>query len=338
MPNIRHMKQTMRVLLLYGILTACRPGAQAQIDPHFSQYYIQPMLLNPALTGAIEGDARVSSVWRSQYANTLMTQGVSGEAVTDKHMNFGLNLLDEQTQDKSYNYMNGYLTMAYTGVRLGPHQDHIIVLAAQWGFVNRRFDLAKLQWGDQWLASTGYNPDLPSGENFIKPSVTAFDAGVGVMYYDATPEKEVSFFGGFAATHLNRPANPILANDAASTLPVRYSAHAGMRILASDYISIVPTVLYMREGNAEEKAAGGYLQLYVSEDVDVMLGFNWRWDDAVCPMAGVYYKGLTCGISYDANVSPGQALVANNGSFEVSLSYVFQKAGVKTKKFYCPRF
>ena len=30
----------------------------AQVDPHFSQYYIQPMTMNPAFTGAFDGDYR----------------------------------------------------------------------------------------------------------------------------------------------------------------------------------------------------------------------------------------------------------------------------------------
>jgi type IX secretion system PorP/SprF family membrane protein len=325
-------------LLLSGIMITGRQVANAQIDPHFSQYYIQPMLLNPALTGAIEGDFRVASVWRSQYAGTLTTQGLSGEAVTNKNTNFGFNLLDEQSADKSYNFMNGYFTMAYTGVRLGPRQNHFIVLAAQWGFLNRHFDVSKMQFGDQWSSALGYDPNIASGESFVKPSVTSFDAGVGIAYYDATPEKTASLFGGFSAVHLNRPANPILSGDAAATLPIRYSFHAGVRIIESEYFTIVPTVIYMKEGSAEEKAAGAYLQIYASDDVDVMLGANWRWDDAFCPFAGFYYKGLTVGVSYDANISPGEAVVANNGSFEVTLSYVFQKINAKTKKFYCPRF
>jgi len=39
------------VFTLLALLAAC-PG-RAQVDPHFSQYYVYPMWLNPALTGAI---------------------------------------------------------------------------------------------------------------------------------------------------------------------------------------------------------------------------------------------------------------------------------------------
>ena len=196
----------------------------------------------------------------------------------------------------------------------------------------------KLQFGSQWLSSTGFDPSMTSGENFVKPSVTTFDAGVGIAYYDATPNKKVSFFGGASAFHITKPENPLLSGDISERLPVRYCFHAGVRIIESDIFSIVPTALYMKEGNMEEKMIGAYLQIYASDDADVMLGANWRFNDAAAPFVGLYYKGLTFGLSYDVNVAQGQNIVSNNGSFEASISYSFQKTGIKTSKFYCPRF
>jgi type IX secretion system PorP/SprF family membrane protein len=313
--------------------------ANAQIDPHFSQYYIHPMTLNPALTGAIEGDYRVSSVWRSQYSNMLTTSGISAETITNKNCNFGFNLLNEASADKSYSYTNAYLSMAYTGVRFGPKADHFLVLAMQYGFINRRFDVTKLQFGDQWLSGVGYDQNNPSGESFVKPSVASFDAGAGVAYYDATPNKKVSIFGGFSAFHITRPDNPFLSNNDEERLPVRYCFHAGVRIIESDRFSIVPSAIYMKEGDAEEKMIGAYLQIYANEFTDLMIGANWRFNDAASPFVGLYYKGLTIGISYDVNVSPLEAVAQKNSSLEVSISYVGQRKNrVKAKSFYCPRF
>lgn len=339
--KISKMKKNLqyRTILIYATMASLLQVAQAQIDPHFSQYYIHPMTLNPALTGAIEGDYRISSVWRSQYSNTLTTSGVSAEAITNKNCNFGFNLLNESTADKAYNFTNAYLTMAFTGVRFGPNADHFLVLAMQYGFINRRFDVTKLQFGDQWLSGVGYDAANPSGESFTKPSISSFDAGAGVAYYDATPNKKVSLFGGFSAFHITRPDNPFLSANNTQRLPVRYSIHGGMRIIQSDMFSIVPSVIYMKQGDAEEKMVGAYLQIYANESTDLMLGANWRFNDAASPFVGLYYKGLTVGISYDVNVSPMQTLAAKNSSLEISISYVGQrKNGVKTKSFYCPRF
>lgn len=316
-----------------------RQQAHAQVDPHFSQYYIQPMMLNPALTGAIEGDYRVSAIWRSQYSNTLTTKGVSAEMVTNKNCNIGFNVFNQATNDKAYNYTNAYLSMAYTGVRFGPNADHYLILAMQCGYMNRRFDIGKMQFGDQWVSGLGYDPTVNSGEAFNRPSVSAFDAGAGVAYYDATPNKKVSLFGGVSAFHITRPVYPFLAGGDQQRLPVRYSVHAGARIIASDLLSIVPNALYMREGDAQEKMAGAYLQVYATETTDLMFGANYRISDAISPFAGFYYKGLTLGISYDVNASSKTAGVTKGNSLEVSISFVGQKKNsTGTKSFYCPRF
>ena len=334
--------KTTGIALLMTCLFVCgmQKVTMAQIDPHFSQYYIQPMSLNPALTGAIEGDYRVSAVWRSEYGNTLSTKGISGEVVTNKNTNFGLNLVNQSTTDGAYDYTNGYVSMAYTGVRFGKDGNHCIALALEGGFINRRFNVTKLQLGSQWASGVGYSENNSSGEGFIKPSASAFDAGAGIAYYDATPDKKLSFFGGFAAYHITRPQNPFLSSTGAGDkLNIRYSAQAGARIIASDQWSVVPSLVYMREGDAQEKMAGVYFQLYASENTDFIFGGNWRMNDAVIPFAGFYHKGLSFGMSYDANISSMSIASTRSGSLEVSLSYTgFRKKSTRTKPFYCPRF
>jgi len=325
-------------LLSLCMALAGHEGALAQVDPHFSQYYISPMMLNPALTGVMDGDYRGSAIFRSEYGNTLQTKGMSGDMTTNANCNLGIDLLNETTSDQSYAYTTGHISMAYTGVRLGPNADHCISMAIQCGLINRRFNVAKLQFGDQWASGLGYEPGTASADVINKPSVSAFDAGVGIAYYDAVPDKKLNFFGGVGAFHITQPDNPFLSgsND---RLPVRYSVHAGLRIAGSDLFSIVPSVIYMREGNAEEKMMGAYVQLYVDEKTDFMFGANWRVDDAVSPFAGLYYNGMTIGISYDVSASALDAASTRTGSLELSISYTGKnKKTMKTKPFHCPRF
>ncbi len=307
-----------------------------QTDPHFSQYFIQPMLLNPALTGAIEGDYRVSAVWRSQYGNTFLTKGIAAEMPTSKNINLGINLLNQSSSDKAYNYTNAYLSVAYTGVRFN---DHYVVMAMQAGVLNRTFNVNKLQFGEQWISGVGYDPSANSSEMFQNPAVFSFDAGAGIVYYDATADKKVNLFGGVSAFHITQPKDPFVSGGDRQFLPIRYSAHAGARIIVSDLLNIVPNALYMRQGQTEEKMIGAYVQVNASEQVDLMFGVNLRLQDAVAPFAGFYYKGITVGMSYDTNVSTKDAMEINRNSVEVSLSYTWwRKNSMKTKPFYCPRF
>lgn len=330
------MKRSLGFILSVLMITAYLQG-NAQVDPHFSQYFIQPMALNPALTGAIEGDYRVSAVWRSQYDNTLSTAGLSAEAVTNKNLNVGLSILNQSSSDRSYNFTNAYVSLAYTGVRF---RDHYIVMAMQAGMLNRRFNSSKLQFGDQWVSGLGYDHGSTTSDMFSSPSVFSFDAGAGVVYYDATADKKINLFGGVSAFHLTQPKDPFIAGSGEKqTLPVRYSAHAGARIMINNYFNIVPNVLYMKQGNVEEKMVGAYIQVNAGEQVDLMFGANFRINDAFSPFAGFYYKGFTVGMSYDTGASTKDALNIDRNSVEVSLSYTWwRKKGMQTKPFYCPRF
>jgi type IX secretion system PorP/SprF family membrane protein len=324
------------VTLLAAVLCM---GVQAQVDPHFSQYYIQPMTMNPAFTGAFDGDYRVSAIWRSQYGNTLNTKGISAEKTTNINANFGFNLVNQGSADGAYNFTNGYLTFAYTGVRFGENADHYLVMAMQLGFISRKFDITKMTFGSQWVSGVGFDPTANSNETFLKPQVTSFDAGAGIAYYDATPNKTASFFGGVAAYHITQPVNPYLSGQEQSQLAIRYSVQAGVRINASDQLTIVPTVIYMKQGDAQERMGGVYFQVYANENTDVMFGAYYRVADAATPFVGFYYKGLTMGLSYDVDASAKSAAGSKGNSLEISISYVGKrKTNTGVPRFWCPRF
>ena len=61
------MKKMKRIILI--VLLGTVTLAKAQVDPHFSQYYMHPLWLNPALTGAINGDYRVGVINRNQWSS-----------------------------------------------------------------------------------------------------------------------------------------------------------------------------------------------------------------------------------------------------------------------------
>jgi type IX secretion system PorP/SprF family membrane protein len=335
------MKKHISRRICWMAILACVFGKTvcAQVDPHFSQYYIQPMSMNPAFTGAFDGDYRVSAIWRSQYGNTLNTRGISGEKTTNKNASIGFNLVNQVSSDGAYSFTNGYLTFAYTGVRFGSNADHYLVMAMQIGFISRKFDITKMQFGSQWISGVGFDASSASNETFLKPQVTSFDAGAGIAYYDATPNKTASFFGGIAAYHITQPVNPFLSDQTQSKLDIRYSVQAGVRITASDQLSIVPTALYMKQGDAEEKMGGVYLQAYAGENTDVMFGAYYRLADAIVPFVGFYYKGLTFGMSYDVDASAKSAAGSKGNSLEFSISYVGKsKTNTGVPRFWCPRF
>lgn len=309
----------------------------SQTDPHFSQYYAYPLWLNPALTGAIDGNYRVTAMYRSQWggiSNPFATPGVSADIVTNKNVSLGLNIMNLRAGTIGYSYMTGYATMAYNGVRFGYHQ---ISMGMAFGAINRRFDPSKFRTGDRWNSYTGYDSDAGFAESLSKTSAIAFDAGVGAVYYDGTPGKKANLFGGVSAYHLTQPQDPFLAGDQ-EKMPMRLTVHGGLKYNVNEDVSITPNLLYMRQGSGEEKMAGAYAQMRVNETTDFLLGANYRFNDAVAPYVGVYYKNYMISVSYDVNMSDLGKVAGNANNFELSITLIGRKS-VKQDAvpFVCPR-
>lgn len=319
------MKKLVPYIVLIIFAASLNPlRVKAQVDPHTSQYYMYPLYLNPAMAGLIDGDYRVAATWRNQWntiSNPFSTTGLTADLNTRHNMNFGLNIMNQSAGDAGYNYLNGYFTASYTGLRFGKGEYQRISIGLQAGFINRRVDAAKFRFGDQWNPITGYNASNATADVLKTTSASTFDAGAGVFYYDADPEKPANFYGGLALFHLTKPSDPFLSTVKDAAIPVRLSAHAGVRLALSETVTMVPNFLYMQQGNAKEKMAGLYFQLKASDNVDVLAGANYRIDDALSPFAGISYNNLTLGLSYDANTSKLGNMVRNANSYECTLSF-----------------
>lgn len=320
----------------------CGYDALAQTDPHFSQYYVYPAYLNPALTGSFDGDYRVSGIYRTQWGNVstpFSTPGIAAEFTTAKNSNFGVSILNQTAGDGGFNYLTAYGSYAYTGVKFGASQQHRIAMGMQLGIISRRFNPSKLAFGDQWNPITGYNPSNATMESFSRTSAIAFDAGAGILYFDAQPGKKANAFGGFSVSHINRPDDKF-SEVGKARIPVRYTFHGGVRIVLSEVLSLTPNLLYMRQGKAQEKMAGAYFQLKAApeQEVNLMLGANYRFKDALSPYAGFTWKNMALGVSYDVNTSDLGKLAKGSNSFEISLSFTGKKsARTPEVEFVCPR-
>lgn len=334
------MRKSLRITFL-TLLTGCILGpAKAQVDPHFSQYYVYPSWLNPALTGAFDGQYRVSGIYRNQWGNIttpFTTYGVTAELTTEKKLNLGVSVLKQTAGDGGYGYTTAYGNISYTGVRFGKNDAHRVVFGMQAGIIQRRFDRNKMTFGDQWNPVFGFNPGTLSQDVLNRTSASALDMAAGVLYFDAAPGKKANLYAGFSASHLTKPEDHF-ASTGNATFPARYTAHGGVRINVNERFSITPNFLYLKQGTATEKMAGAYGQYKVTSDANFLLGANYRFEDALSPFFGFTWKNMMLGASYDINSSDLGKLANGSNSFEISLSIIGRKA-TKTPEveFVCPR-
>jgi type IX secretion system PorP/SprF family membrane protein len=334
------MRKCLRFSFLLLLTGFVMQATKAQVDPHFSQYYVYPAWLNPALTGAFDGDYRLSGIYRTQWGNIsspFSTPGFSAEFTTDKNVNWGVSVLNQTAGNGGYNYTTAYGNFAYTGARFGANQTKRLTFGLQAGLIQRRFDRSKLTFGDQWNPITGYSSSNPTADVFIRNNSAVLDIGAGVMFFDAQPGQKANVFAGFSVSHLTQPEDKFSVSGE-EKFPMRYTAHGGLRIGLSDRFSITPNFLYLKQGSAQEKMAGAYGQYKAAPELDLMLGANYRFEDAISPFIGFAYKNLVLGASYDINTSDLGKMVNGSNSFEISLSFIGRKtAKTPEVEFVCPR-
>lgn len=322
------------------VMAVCLASSvSAQVDPHFSQYYVYPSWMNPALTGAFDGQYRVSAIYRSQWGNVspFNTPGVTAEFNTEKNLSLGISVLSQKAGNGGYNYTTAYANFAYTGVKFGRNQTKRLVFGIQAGLIDRRFDRNKLTFGDQWNPITGYNPGSQSAESLARTASSNLDAGFGILYFDAEPGKKANLFGGISASHITEPDDKF-SYSGTTSFPIRYTFHGGVRFALSDVFSITPNILYLRQRNAQEKMVGAYGQYKVNNETNLMMGVNYRIDDAISPFLGFIYKNFMLGASYDVNTSELGKIANGSHSFEISLSFIGRRvARTPEIEFVCPR-
>ena len=326
---------TITMILLLGALRTL----QAQVDPHFSQFYAYPLWLNPALTGVFDGTARVNLNFKDQWANVsdgYLTTGLSADFKTTDKVSLGFNLLNQTAGAAAYNYFAAYGTFGY-GIAVSSDGTKKLSFGLQAGIINRSYQPYNLQFDDQYDPTVGFNPYLTSGENFLTTSATIFDAAAGVYFYDTDPQSTANVFGGIAVAHLTDANDPFATDGIKSKLPIRFNIHGGVKIRASDWIDITPNLLYIRQQQNQIRAVDLNAELKFQNSYGLILGAMYRIDDAVVADLGYRIKDMVISLSYDFNTSPLEVATNGQGGFELSLSYVFG-AGSTNPSNSTPRF
>lgn len=329
------MKLHLKIIGLSILCMMATLRVNAQIDPHFSQYYANPLWLNPAMTGVIDGDYRVSLNAKQQWgslSNAYVTAGASFDMAPTKNLAFGGMILNQNAGDISYNYLNALASAAYR-IRFGRGGLNMINFGIQAGVLNKSFDPSKITVGDQFNSNGGFG-NLPINESFSSSNTLVPDVNAGVMFFDGSEEKQVNPFVGVSGSHLTRPVDRFLGNNV--RIPIRFTAHGGARVKVTDVFDITPNGLYLKQGNAREIAAGAYGQFFVNAETDLLFGANYRYQDAAIAYFGMHLKNVAFGLSYDFNTSNLNRATSSRGGLELSISFTSRK-GILGPNFFCPR-
>jgi type IX secretion system PorP/SprF family membrane protein len=314
-------------LMIMMITMFCSLQAQ---DPHFSQYQAAPLTINPAMTGYLDGDSRLSLNFRTQYysaGGSFRTGVISYEMITNSAMlqakdQFAIGVIGlfDQSAGGGYRTMNAGVSGSYRKL-LNESGYKRISMGAQVVLNSRALNTASLTYASQF-ASYGFDLSRPNNENIPASSKTYADASVGLMFNNHNEQNR--FYAGAALYHLNRP-DVSFQNDAKYKLPTRAVLHGGYRTYVgglNNYVLFNTNV--MLQGGASNIMFGGLYGLALGDfesGLSIDMGAWYRMNDAVIPYIGFNVSALQIGVSYDNVLSGLKQASPRLGSFEVSLRY-----------------
>ncbi|NLL27950.1 MAG: type IX secretion system membrane protein PorP/SprF [Bacteroidales bacterium] len=315
----------LRKVMLFAISIGVVFSAYSQ-DPHFSQYYANPLYLNPALAGATICP-RLNLNYRNQWAS-ISGQYVTYNASYDQHIDAlsgGIGLL--VTVDKAgEGVLNTTMASGIYSFKLDINRKLSLKAGFQATFHQKSIDWPRLTFPDMIDYRSGfvYNTNETSPD---KQTISKADFATGLVLYSDR------FYGGFAVHHLTRPDEGFIG---VSRIPLKYTLHAGGNISVEDNNSrkrtieetaISPNLMYQKQAKFDQVNFGLYLNKYPFvggiwyRHTGVLEKISTSNPDAVILLVGFVQPTFRFGYSYDITVS--RLSNASGGSHEFSLAFQF---------------
>jgi type IX secretion system PorP/SprF family membrane protein len=314
-------------------------------DPNFSQYFSSPLTINPANTGFFYGNQRLVANYRRQwwgagepFTTATISFDTKGKSFTSNEFDtwaVGVSALTDKSA-------GGLLTSNYAGLSFAYHKSldengySSLGVGFQGAYVTRKVDLANISYNSQFT-SGGYDLNLPTGESFVSGSTSHMDVSTGLLYkYD---DETNAFYLGAGYMHLTQPKESIL-NSTTTKVPSRLTAAAGASLAVGYDSKVFLSALYQKQANASSYAAGGAFQFglpVATADVSLYLG-GWYSNASISPYIGMQYNTLQMGVTYDVVTSGIKSANPKNGSFELSLIYIFFTSDANEGKKIVPQF
>jgi type IX secretion system PorP/SprF family membrane protein len=317
-------------------------------DIHFSQYYLSPLVQNPALTGSFPELYRVSGIYRDQWyrvsGEPFHTAAVSFDMAkkSDKWLMRGLKVPDENyfgLGGMIYYDQNGIgklsnLSFVVAGAyHLFLNSRNRLSIGVEGGYTQRKLDYSNLYVNNQYNTNSGqFDQSLPNLESFNANKVTYPSLHAGMAWNHSFKNQKVKSYFGTGAFNLLTPKESFIKTD--NKLNIRVNTY-----LAVDYVINAKSVLrtmasFQTQSKAQEINTGFLLSRHNRGSLyTVFMGCQARLSlgnknfDSFFPNIGFKYKNLRMGLSYDVNLSSLRQASTYQGGPE--LGFIYTKGTTK---------
>ncbi len=332
---IRYIKIIFFFIFVFMLLLK-ELGAQ---DAVFSQFYANPLYLNPALSGS-KMHPCISLNYRNQWAG-LPGAYINYSASFDSYINAihgGLGVQFNADNQGDGLLKRNNVSIAYAHF-FDITQHFTLSMGFQTAYTQQKFNWNSLIFRSMIDESTG--TILPSNETPIEPDRKGIDFSAGIAGFT-----KHTYFG--VAVHHLAKLGSINRHKDLKYLPIKYTAHFGITIALNNkglkekkaYIS--PNIIFQQQQEFQQFNYGLYfMRKIIVSGVWFRQNFTpYFGNDAVVLLLGFRYANFKVGYSYDITVS--ELVDTSGGSHEVSFSMQIggknSLKNLRSKAIRCPSF
>lgn len=302
--------------------------AKAQ-DPAFSQFYANPLYLNPALAGT-QKCPRVSLNYRNQWP-ALSGNFVTTSASYDQYVDaisggLGFYVLNDNAGQGTLNSFNINAIYSY---QLTLSKSLQMVVGFQATYFQRALDWNKLTFGDQIDPRRGFIYE--SADQQRGGTVDNVDFSAGTVVFSE------NFYAGVAVHHLFEPNESLIVD--VVPLERKYTFHAGATIPVNKDVkgmsntTISPNILIQYQAGARQYNIGTYVKR------GPLIGGIWyRFEDSFIALLGVETEKFKIGYSYDLTTSQLSTQTAGSHEISFGLNFNCRPQKKKFRAINCPQF
>ncbi len=298
-------------------------------DAHFSQFYTTPLLLNPGMTGHIEGKYRLNLNYKRQWVGVQKNGLYNTPAISfdfnartkkDARHSFGLGLAVVNDLGSSDNRLSNLNAILSGGghFNIDKNEKHFISLGIGGGISHRRLKQENMTFASQFNGQI-LDQALPSGEQMENTAFSNIETRVGLVYAAYPSAKTMLKIGG-SVMHVAKMKESVYG--LSDERPYRYTGHMEMYYSINPKIAIQPYLLFMSQANAMEIVGGSNVHFTFGFDNAFFIGAGYRYNDAAIGTIGLDFKNMRVGLSYDVTTTDLGGVTRGNSDFEISFQYI----------------
>lgn len=318
----------MKIQLYIGILLLLFSKFGNAQDMHWSLTNENALYQNPANTGNIEEDFRITASTRDQWRSVTkpyQTQLLTFDLINkyNRKLGYGGSIIHDVTGDGIFRTIEGKINASYL-FKESKKKAYNIRAGMDIGYKNNQMNFSNYMFDNQYDGFI-YSNYIPSNEKFITQQKSNLTIGIGCLFSKIIT-KNIMLTIGSSIFNLNQP------NQGFYGLIVprfrRYNYSMQVKWIINNSITLYPSINFTHQFPYKELLIGTKCNLNLLQNIinkELLLGLYFRNKDAILLQLGIHLNKFVASINYDVNTSQLTKASNGRGAIELNIQYLWSR-------------